>query len=188
MLTIRKGKVVKQSRIAPERNDDADHFCQVFGELVTSFPVSEATLHNLDGIRLAMDRDRTMRTSAVAANDRLGDNVTLTVDTTTLIAIPIVSAAGECLAVYIIVQNPGSSSSGAASSEEGAERGGDEVELDVVLDVPPIGRVTRSSRRSWNYYSLTATTGYLDSATFYNILKHWAGCGRRLIQEFILTS
>lgn len=143
MLTIRKGKVVKQSRIAPERNDDADHFCQVFDELVTSFPVSEATLHNLDGIRLAMDRDRTMRTSVVAVNDRLRGNVTLAVHTTTLTAIPIVSAAGECLAVYIIVQNPGSSSSGAASSEEGAERGGDEVELDVVLDVPPIGRVTR---------------------------------------------
>ena len=98
------------------------------------------------------------------------------------------SAAGECLAVYIILRNPESSSSGAASSEEGAERGGDEVELDVVLDVPPIGQVTRSSRRSWSYYYLTATTGYLDSATFYNILKHWAGCGRRLIQEFILTS
>ena len=87
VLSTKKGKVVEQSRDAPERCDDAVYFCQVFDDLVTSCPVSEANVHNLEEISLAMDQDGTMRTTAVAASDRESGNIALTADTTTLTAL-----------------------------------------------------------------------------------------------------
>jgi hypothetical protein len=172
---VKKGKVVKLDRVIPERYDDALHFCEEFSNLLETSGVSDINLHNVDEIRLSMDRGRSLHADVIAGHDRTTANVALGVDSTTLTALPVVSARGECLCVYLILRKPGDTRSAPSSSEEEPHSEADEVEVNVVLDVPQSGRLLRSDKRSWSYFYLVTSTGMIDSDTFRVIMLHWAG-------------
>jgi hypothetical protein len=118
ILRVKKRKVVKHDRVTPERYDDALHFCEEFSKLMETSGVSSINLRNVDEIRMSMDRGRSLHADVIAGHDRTTANVALGVDSTTLTALLVASARGECLCVHLILRKPGDTRSAASSSEE----------------------------------------------------------------------
>ena len=89
----------------------------------------------------------------------------MTVDQTTLTLLPVVSAAGECLAVYIVVRK--------VMKEE--ERKSDApTTIHVVGDEPPNRRVSRRRKHPWRYFYAVTATGNINSDLYLEIMKHYS--------------
>ena len=164
-VRIKQGKVVTKGRTDPNNIRELEWFCDQFELVQQRHEITAKNLLNLDEIRVSISRDGVSAVNVISSNDRSGGNIAMTVDQTTLTLLPVVSAAGECLAVYIVVRK--------VMKEE--ERKSDApTTIHVVGDEPPNRRVSRRRKHPWRYFYAVTATGNINSDLYLEIMKHYS--------------
>ena len=155
IIRIGQGKVVTKSRVDKTNLTELAHFCNDLEGMSDYHEVSAMNLLNLDEVRLSVSRDGVAKVPVVAGRGKVAGNIQLTVDTTTLALLPIVSARGECLAVYGILRTPG-----ATEASTSTTRADPSVPINITMDCPEGVRESRPlAGKPWTYYYTTSSTG-----------------------------
>ena len=153
------GRVTTRARTKECNWDSVNQFCaEMESRLRTEGAITSKTLLNLDECRVSMGRDGKMPAPIVCAQGERGNEVQITIDATTASVVPVVSAAGECWVVFVILK------AHSRPTDAGTAR---------VRFIGDRMRGRRSERRlgkPWEYIYYVTESGYVNAEIFRKML------------------
>lgn len=161
LLRYCKARIVAKARVKQNIRPDTIRFCELYGCIIDNCEIVPHALINIDECRLAMRRDGQLGLTTICGVDEIDQNVQAPTDGLTMSVLPFVSAAGECLAVFIVLKAPGKIAEGK------------EYALDIIHPSKHFRRSARLSKHPWSYFYVYTKSGYINTQCYDAIMQRF---------------